>query len=185
MPVHQNSTVATNKLLIGNCKIETSASAAGTYVNLGAGIVSTSAHEVERYAVQAGNAPDPLEGVSDETIKVDFEMIEYDSSVLAAIHGGLITSTTTSSVQTIHAGGNSTITPRAFKLTNTRYISGTTVQTILTVYNATMDTGPSITWKSDNDTDPIAVLPGSFTGKLDDSRTVGYQLYMLTHDVLA
>ena len=185
MPLHQNSTVTTSKLIIGNCKIETSASAAGTYINVGAGMVSASIHEVERYTVQAGNAPDPLEGVSDETIKVSFEMIEYDASVLAAMSGGLFTSSTTASTQTIHAGGNNTITPRAFKFTNTKYIDTATVTTILTVYHATMDTGLAINWKSDNDSDPIAVMPGSITGKINDSLTIGKQLYTLTRQGVA
>ena len=185
MPLYQNSTVDSDKLIIGNCKVESAASAAATYTNLGAGIVNDWNHVPELYDTQAGNAPDPIEGVADEVVTVSFDMIEFDASVLAVIHGGLFTSTTTSSVQTIHAGGRQAteITPRAFRFTNTRInAAGNTVQTILTVYNATMDTGPSFTFKSDNDTDPIMVMPGSITGKPDGDRTAGQQLYTLTHD---
>jgi len=102
---------------------------------------------------------------------------------MSAIQGGLITSSTTSSVQTIHAGGNTVITPRAFRFTNTRLISGTTVQTILTVYHATADSGPQYTLKSDNDADPIAVMPVTITGKNDSARPRGQRLYTITHDL--
>jgi len=182
MPVYQNTSVDTDKLIIGNCKIETAATAGGTFVNLGAGIVNDFQHVIEKYDVQAGNAPDPIEGIAEETCTCSFEMIEYDASVLTAIHCGAIITSTTSSVATIHAGGQDTMTPRAFRLTNTRTISGTTVQTILTIYYATLDNGPSLQFKSDNDSDPIAVMPATLTGKRDTSRTAGYQLYCITHD---
>ena len=183
MPLYQNSSVTTNKLIIGNVKMEVAASAAATFTNVGAGIVNDFVHETEMYEVQAGNAPDPLEGVAEETIKITGEMIEYDSSVLNIMHGGLIASSTSSSVETIHAGGNATISERAYKFTNTRYISSVTIQTILTVYKATLDAGPSFQLKSDNDADPIMVMPFAITGKIDATLTVGQQLYKLTRDV--
>lgn len=186
MPIYQNSTVTNVKLIIGNCKMEVATTSGATFVNMGAGIVNDAVHEIEKYDVEAGNAPDPIEGVSEEMIKVSFEMIEYDSSVLSVMHGGLISSTTTSSVQTIHAGGNANITERAYRFTNTRYSpAGLTVQTVLTIYKATMDAGPSFTFKSDNDADPIAVMPGAITGKVDSTKAVGQQLYSLTRDVAA
>jgi len=183
MPVYQNATVDSDELILGNCKMETAASAGASFVNMGAGICNDFQHVVEMYDVQAGNAPDPIEGVASETATVTFEMIEYDASVLTAIHGGLVTSVITTNLSTINAGGNAdnTITPRAFRFTNTRTIDGTTVETILTLFSATLDAGPAINFKSDNDTDPIAVLPAAITAKIDGSLTAGSQLYSLSH----
>ena len=184
MPNYQNNSVATEKLVLGNCKIEVAASAGATFTNVGAGMVSTYNHEPTMYDTQAGNAPDPIEGVATEEVKVDMEMLEWDASTLNVIHGGLFSMSTTSSVQTIHAGGQSdtTITPKAWKFTNTRTISSTTVTNVFTVYYATPDAGPQFTLKSDNDTDPMAVQPLSITGKIDSSRNAGDQLYSWTMD---
>lgn len=184
MPIYQNSSVTSSKLILGNCKIETSASAGGTYVNLGAGIVNSFTHSPEFYDVQAGNAPDPIEGVATETATIEFELIEYDGSVLSAIQCGITEYSATSVLSTLSAGGNQEITPRAFKITNTRTVSSTTVETILTVYNATMKTGISFTFKSDNDADPIAVMPGTIEAKLDGTRTEGDQLFSITRTVV-
>jgi hypothetical protein len=184
MPVYQNSSVDSDKLILGNCKIETSATAGGTYVNLGAGIVNSFTHSPEFYDVQAGNAPDPIEGVATEIATIEFELIEYDGSVLSAIQCGLTEYSATSALSTFTSGGNQTLTPRAFRLTNTRTIGTTTVETILTVYRATMKTGMTINFKSDNDTDPIAVLPGTIEAKIDSTRTEGDQLFSITRTVV-
>lgn len=185
MPIYQTGAVDTDALILGNNKMEVATSAAATFVDLGAGIVTEWAHPVEKYDVQAGNAPDPISGVASETCTVAFEMIEYDASVLNVIFGGMLNVSTSSSVQTIHAGGNAdnTISERAFRFTNTRTISSATIETILTVYYATPDAGPSFQWKSDNDADPIMVMPMTITGKPDTSRAAGQQLYKITHDV--
>ena len=185
MPLYQNSSVATNKLILGNFKVEVGASVAATVQNVGAGMITAINHEPTLYDTQAGNAPDPVKGVASETIKVSMEMIEYDASVLNVIYGGLLNMSTASSVQTIHAGGNadSAITPKFWRFTNTKYPGGTTVQTIFSVYYATPDAGPGFTLKSDNDTDPIAVMPLSITGEVDPSRAAGRQLYTITYDV--
>lgn len=187
MPLYQNTSVDATKLLIGNAKIETSpyASAGGsfTWVNMGAGMVNGSAHPFEKYDVQAGNAPDPIEGIARETVTIDCELIEFDLSVMSALSSGLITSASTGTVMTVYAGGNSTLTPRAFKLTNTRMVSSATKQTILTVFNATIDAGPAITWKSDNDADPVGVMAFTITGEIDSTRSVGTQLYTLTKTI--
>jgi|GEM_PF-1767433 len=183
MPDYQLDSVDTTKLLIGNCTMEVATTAGATFTDLGAGMVSNWGHPITKYDTQAGNAPDPLEGIAEETVEVDFEMIEFDASVMNVMWGGAISASTSSSVQTIHAGGNTTITERAFRFTNTRLISSTTVQTILTVYKGTIETGPQFTLKSDNDADPIAVMPCKVIGKIDGTRTSGQQLYSLTHDV--
>jgi len=180
MAYHQNSSVDSTKLIIGNCKIESAATSGGTYVNLGAGIVNSAVHNIVKYDVEAGNAPDPVEGVADETFTISGELIEYDGSVLSACMGGIISCTVTSVLSTVTGGGASTITERAFKLTNTRMVSGVTKETIFIAYKATFDTGPSFTFKSDNDADPVTTMPFTITGKLDSTRTAGDQLYTIT-----
>ena len=185
MAIYQNSTVNANKLILGNAKIETAATAGGTFVNLGAGIVNSFAHNMELYDVQAGNAPDPIEGINTETATIEFEMIEYDGSVLSAIQCGAVTETSTTSLSTLIAGGNTTLTPRAFRITNTRMVSSTTVETILTVYKATIQTGIALNFKSDNDADPIAIMPATVLGKPDTSRAVGQQLFTITRTKIA
>lgn|SRR3990167_4072582 len=187
MPLHQNTSVDASKLILGNYKIETSpyASAAGsfTWVNLGAGMVTSFNHAVEKYDVQAGNAPDPIEGVSKETFPIEMELIEYDASVLAAVSGGLVTAASTGTVMTLYGGGNTTLTARAMRLTNTRQISGATKETIITVWRVTVNQGPSFTAKSDNDADPIQVMPLSVLGEEDSTRSVGTQLYTITKTI--
>lgn len=181
MALHQNTSVDTTKLILGNYKIESASSSGATYVNLGAGIVSKFGHNITKYDTQAGNAPDPVEGVSDETFTVEGEMIEFDASVMAAISGGAITKTTgASGVTIINGGGNTTISERAFRLTNYRLISGVTHSTVVVVYKATLDNGVQFTAKSDNDADPVNVMAFSLTGKLDSTLSAGSQLFSIT-----
>lgn len=184
MPLYQNSTVTNSKLTIGNYKIETAAygtSAGGTWVNLGAGMVNSFAHIITKYDTQAGNAPDPVEGIADETFTIDMELIEFDASALAAMSsGGMTKATGASGVTILNAGGNTTLTERAFKLTNTRLIAGVTCSTVILVYKATVDNGLAFTAKSDNDADPINVMPVAITGKIDATLSAGSQLYSLT-----
>jgi len=184
MPAYQNTSVDSTKLILGNAKIESAASSGATFVNLGSGIVNSFVHTPELYAAQAGNGPDPVEGVATETATIEFEMIEYDASVLSAISCGLVTQTSTTTLSTLIAGGNQTITPRAFRITNTSMSNSTTVETILTVYKATLTAGPSINFKSDNDTDPVGIMPATILAKLDTSKTAGTQLYTLTRTLV-
>jgi hypothetical protein len=180
MAYYQNSTTDSTKLILGNYKIEYAASAAASYINLGAGQVNSFAHDISMYDIQAGNAPDPIEGISDETFTVVFDLIEYDASSLAAISGGAMTASSSTVLSTLTVGGQTTITPKAFKFTNTRVVSGATKETVITVYKATMNAGMQITAKSDNDTDPINIIPITILGKVDSTRTVGNQLFSIT-----
>ena len=183
MGLYQNTTVDNDKLVYGNYKIETSATTAGTYVNMGAGLVTRFEHVVNKFTSQSGNAPDPAPGISRETFEVDFELIEYDSSVISAIQCGAISSSTSSSVQTMWGGGNQALTPRAFKLTNTRYISGVTVQTILYLLSGSMTGGINFAPKNDNDDDPIQIFSGTIEAKPLATEPLGQQLFRITHDV--
>jgi len=188
MPLYQNTGLNDSKnLVIGNYKIETSvyASAGGshTWVNVGAGMVNSFNHQIEKYDVQAGNAPDPIKGISRETFKISLELIELDLSVMAAISCGGLSYTSGASVLTASGGGAAELTPIAFRLTNRRLISSVTKETIIIVPYATIDNGLAVTAKSDNDANPINVYPVEITGDIDGTRTVGSQLYTITRDV--
>jgi len=184
MPLYQNTSVVSAYLTIGNYKIECASvgtSAGGTWVNLGAGMVNSFGYEPTKLETQAGNAPDPIEGVADEVFKIDAELIEYNASTLAIISGGLLTkSAGTTGVTILKGGGKTSITEKAFKLTNRRLIGTVTSKTVILVFKATLDTGLSFTAKSDNDTDPVNVMPLTITGKLNTSLTAGTQLFSIT-----
>ena len=183
MPLYQNSLADNTKLIIGNCKIETAASIAASYVNLGNGVVSGFKHNVEMITSQSSNGPDPVEGIAKETAEIDFQMIEYDASVLSAIQCGIISAVIATSQTTINAGGNSTVTPRVFRITNTRLISGATKQTVFTVYRGYMSAGLEFQFKSDNDADPVAIMPGKIMAEVDTSLTSGSQLFKIVRDL--
>jgi hypothetical protein len=184
MSVYQNSSIDQTKLILGNAKIECATvgtTVLGTWINLGAGIVNSAKHNITKYDTQAGNAPDPIEGIADETFTVSGEMIEFNASTLAFISGGAVSNAVgASGVTILNGGGNTTVTERAFKLTNTRTISGVTHQTVMIIYNATMDNGPEFTLKSDNDTSPFAVMPFALTGKNLSTLSAGSQLFSVT-----
>jgi hypothetical protein len=182
MALYQNTSVDSDRIVIGNYKLETAPSAVGTYVNLGAGQLTSWQHQFEKYNVQAGNAPDPIEGIADETVSFAFDLIEYDASVLSVLQCGLTSSATATSSSSLYAGGNTTLTHRAWRLTNRRIISGATVQTVITVFRGVIDNGMTMVLKSDNDADPVNAYQFSVTGEVDASLTVGSQLYQIVKD---
>jgi len=184
MPIYQNSTVNTTKLIIGNYQIFTATTStclspgsvvSATWINLGAGMVNSFGHNITKYNVQAGNAPDPIEGVATETFTISADLLEFDASVMAAIQCGAITY----AGGTAKAGGVGTLTPVAFKLVNTRTIAGSVFTTTVVVFRCTLDTGMQFTAKSDNDTDPINVIPITVTGKPQTTFSAGTQLYQI------
>lgn len=183
MPAYQNSSVTQSKLIIGNYKIETAAygtTAAGSWTNLGAGTLTSFKHTPSFFDTQAGNAPDPIEGVADEIATFDFELIEYDATAFASAFGGLLTGSATTTQSVLGSGGNSTITDRAFRFTNTSIIGGATKTTVINVFKAHMSSGLEFTVKSDNDTDPVQIMPMQVTAKIDGTLTAGSQLFTIT-----
>ncbi len=187
MPLYQNNSVATQKLILGNYKIETATVgttvASAAWVNLGAGMVNSFGHNITKYAVQAGNAPDPIEGIATETFTAAIDLIEYSPTTLSFIQAGAVSvASGTTGITTIKGGGNSVITPVAFKLTNRRFIGTVTQETIVMVYNATLDSGLQFTAKSDNDADPINIMPIAITGKPLATLSAGDQLFSITHN---
>jgi hypothetical protein len=184
MPIYQNATVDKGKLILGNYTLEVATygtTIESTFTNLGAGIVNSFSHNLTKFDVQAGNAPDPVEGVAGETFTVEGELIEYDSSKFAAMYSGLANTTGSALDGTFSIGGKVDMIYKAFKFVNKRYYTasgGTAISatTTLLVPKGTMESGLSFTAKSDNDSDPISVIGFSVTGKLDSTLTTGSQL---------
>lgn len=193
MPLYQNTTVNPNSLIVGNYMIfgGTVTTAINTYTtvtsiqsvltNIGAGIINSFGHNVEKYDIQAGNAPDPIEGIASETFSISGELIEYNATTLTAVMGGLISSSASSAsnLSVVTGGGVSEITPKTFVLVNRRIVSGASVLTIIYVYKGSFLNGPQFTAKSDNDTDPINTMSFEIEGVVDGNRTVGDQLYSI------
>jgi len=198
MASYQNTSVTNSKLMLGNykitfgtvgCALMTSAITALS-TNLGAGMISSFNHNVTRYDVQAGNAPDPIEGVAQETFTISGELIEYDHDALLAAMGGMVASgatasgSTTADFKTLTGGGATTLTPKAFLLTNSRQFVGSgatniTALTYILVHKATFTQGLSVTAKGDGDSDPINVIAFEIEGVTDGTRTVGDQLFQI------
>lgn len=158
MPTYQNTSVTDSKIEIGNYAIyvgEVNTTVAGTWVNLGAGMVKSINYAPEMFTSQAGNAVDPIEGVSRETATVDIDLIEYDPSSFSTMSSGMLDYTGSSLI----VGGNVTsITGQGWKLVNIRKLSsGSTQTTTYIILKAVMSNGYTFTPKSDNDSDPVGV----------------------------
>ena len=97
MANYQLASVEEDALILGNNTIEVAGSALATFSDLGAGMVTSWDHPIEKYSVQAGNAPDPIAGIASEECKVEFELMEFDASVLSVISGDQLAVSTASS----------------------------------------------------------------------------------------
>ena len=199
MAFYQNATVTNSKLILGNYKITfktvaTSLNIASAVTacaaNLGAGIINSFKHNITRYDTQAGNAPDPIEGVAAETFTISGQLIEYDHDALCSAMGGLVTSGASASgsvgadYKTIMGGGATALTPKAFLLTNTRAFTGSggtalTGLTYVLVHKATFTQGLSFTAKADGDADPINVIDFEIEGVTNGERSAGDQLFQI------
>ena len=180
MASYQNTSVSNSKLMLGNYKITfgtvgcalISSAITALSTNLGAGIINSIQHNVTRYDTQAGNAPDPIEGVAAETFTISGELIEYDHDALLSAFGGMM------------ASGATTLTPKAFLLTNSRQFVGSgatniTALTYILVHKATFTNGVQITSKGDGDADPINTIAFEIEGVTDGTRSVGDQLFQI------
>jgi hypothetical protein len=199
MASYQNTSVTNSKLMLGNYKITFGSVATSMNIasavtacstNLGAGIINSFKHNITRYDTQAGNAPDPIEGVAAETFVITGQLIEYDHDAIVSAMGGIVTSgasaagSTTADFKTITGGGATTLIPKAFLLTNTRMFTGSaataiTALTYVLVHKATFTQGLSFTAKADGDADPINVIDFEIEGVTDGTRTAGDQLFQL------
>jgi len=193
MPHYQNTGLTQgNTLLQGGWAMYVAATAgtlAGTGgTNMGLGNFTGMTENIGAYTVQAGNGPDPLEGVADQTVTVTFETLEFYLPTYNVIRGDeLDTSGTASvgtyvtggSVLTLSTGGFTQIGQCALKFTNSKLVSGATVETAIVFYKCFLNQGLSFTPKGDNDEDPVTVIPWTLTAKVDTARTAGDQLYKI------
>ena len=167
MPIYQNSTVTDAKVEIGNYAMYVAATAGttvgGTWVNLGAGMVKSFSYDPTPYTSQAGNAPDPIQGISRETAKIAIDLIEYDGSSFSILSGGAMTGSSGSLV----VGGQTNAMPgMGFKMVNSRKLANGSTQTTTYVFNFVfMDGGFSTSPKSDNDADPVNVYSFNLLAK--------------------
>jgi hypothetical protein len=167
MPIYQNSTVTDAKVEIGNYAmyVATSAgtTAAGTWINLGSGMVKSFNYSPEPYTSQSGNSVDPIQGIARETATIEIDLIEYDGSSFSVLSGGAITGTSGS---LLVGGQTNVMTGRGLKLINTRKLVSGSTQTTTFVFNyCFLNGGFSTSPKSDNDTDPINVYSFSILAK--------------------
>jgi len=167
MPLYQNSTVTDAKIEVGSYAISIATTAGttagGAWINLGAGMVSSFAYVPEMFTSQAGNAIDPIEGISRETATLAIELIEYDGSSFSILSGGAMTGTSGSAT----VGGQTTaITARGIKLVNTRKLAnGSTQTTTYVLDRCFLEGGWSMAPKSDNDADPVNVYSFNIVAK--------------------
>ncbi len=193
MPHYQNTgLVNANSLLKGGWKMEVGATAGNLVTsgtNIGVGNLTGFTENIVPYVVQAGNAPDPLEGVATHTVTINFETLEFWPPTFDEIRGeGLDTENEATAgtyvagtANVISTGGLDVLSNKAYRFTNTKLVAGATVQTVIVVYKGYAEQGISFTAKSDNDEDPVTVIPWVITGKLDTgaNRTVGDQLFII------
>lgn len=160
MPIYQNSSVTDARIEVGNFAVYVhptagSTAAAAGWLNLGAGMVKDFSYAPEMFTSQAGNAVDPIQGISRETATLSMDLIEYSGANWAVLTGGAAAGTSGS----LTVGGQvSVITGRGVKLVNARKLAaGTTQTTTYVINNAFMDGGYTSAFKSDNDADPVTV----------------------------
>ena len=167
MALYQIATVTDAKIETGNYimyvgTLGATAAAAG-WVNLGSGMLKNMDYVMEPFTSQGGNSVDPLEGIARETAKLSFDLVEYDGSSFSFLSGGAMTGTSGSAVV---GGQTSVLTGKGMKLGNTRKLASGSTQTTTYVLNKCfLDNGWTVAFKSDNDTDPIAVYSFAMTAK--------------------
>jgi hypothetical protein len=167
MPVYQTTQAADAKIEIGNYAMyvgSCGASATAITVNLGAGMVKSFKYDPVMFTSQAGNSPDPIEGVARETATIEIDLIEYDATSFSLLTNGM---QSTASSGTVTIGGQvSSITGVGMKLVNVRKLNGGSTQTTTyVIQKAVLASGWSMAPKSDNDADPINVYSFTMTCK--------------------
>lgn len=193
MAHYQNTGLATaNSLIVGGFKLEVAATVAASYTNVGLGRGMVMTENIGKYSVQADNGPDPIYGVADQTATLSFELLEWYLPSWDKVRGtgfdtdsnpSVGTYITGGSVQSLSTGGKTELTALAAKFTNTKLVSGATVETVVVFYKAYLDAGLTITAKSDNDEDPVNVVPFTLEAVCDTSRTAGDQLFVIETEV--
>lgn len=192
MPNYQLTGAAqSNSWVLGSAKVEVAATvsgSAGDYTNLGLARDISIEEIIEKFAIQADNAPDFGKGVGRHQMRLQFSLIEFYLPTWDIVRGGIDSQSSGSAgtalyvataYQAISSGGLEEITAKCFKLTNRRVSSGATVETVFVIYSATLDAGITFSFPSDNADDPVVPVPFNVLGDLVGTRTEGDQLYYI------
>ena len=193
MAYYQNTALATaNSIITGGWKIECAATVAATYTNMGLARNLVITENMTMYDAQADNGPDPIKGVSDHTLTISFELLEWYMASWDKARGtgfdtegnpSVGTYVTGGSVQTLSTGGFTELNMRAWKFSNAKLVSAATMETVIVVYKAYLAGGTTLTMRSDNDTDPVNVFPVTLEAICDTSRSAGDQLFIIESEV--
>ena len=81
--------------------------------------------------------------------------------------------------RTMSAGGLNAISAKWHRLTNAKIIGGVTKYKYITIYSGTISKGLEFAFKSANESDSVLEMPFEVMGKIDTSRSVGDQLFII------
>jgi hypothetical protein len=189
MPYFQNTGLTNSgTLLLGSAKIEIAASVGASFTNLGLARGVSITESLTKFSVQADNGPTPIHGVSDQTVELSFDLLEFYLPSIDEIRGGIDTQAETSSgtwitssttIQQLKVGGKTEMASKVFKFTNYKMVSAATVETVIVVYSSTIAEGLSLAFQPDRAEDPVMPIPFRILGELDASRTRGDQLMII------
>jgi len=190
MAEYQNTGLtASGTTVIGSALVKVAATpnalSSGTNIGLCRNIVLT--ENITPYTTQADNGPDPLEGVSEHTATITFDLLEFHPPTFDEIRGGdldtEVTSTAgsyiTGTVNTISTGGLTALTDKSYLFQNVKTVSGATVETVIVVYKAHLNAGMAFNFQSDNSDDPLLAVPCTLEAVCDTTRTKGDQLFLI------
>jgi len=79
----------------------------------------------------------------------------------------------------LSSGGISIIDPRWYRLTSVQIVDGAQQFRYIYLYNTSLNGGMNLALKSSNDADPVLEAPISLVAKIDTTRSVGDQLWMI------
>lgn len=162
---------------------------------LGIGALTGFTENLEFTTTQAANSKEPDKAVANHTLTITFELLEFYPPNWDIIRGSELdvensaTASTyldagSATVNTWSTGGLTAIGWKAYAFYNTKMIAGTTVETVIVVHKAKIETGHAFTPKTDHDTDPVMVIPFTLTAELDTAQTtLGTQLYYIETEI--
>lgn len=195
MVVAGSTDTAVNAATSGLFKLDTIYGSASTI--LGIGNLTGFTENLEFTTTQAGNSDEPDKAVAGHTLTITFDLLEFylpnwdiirgsqlDLAVYASVStylagAGSAGTGSAGTVNTISTGGLTAIGWKAYAFYNQKLVAGITAETVIIIHKAKIETGITLTPKSDHDTDPVLVTPITLTAELDTSRDFGDQLFVI------
>jgi len=184
MPYQNTGAAHAGTHVLGSAILSYGATAGVATTNLGLARDVVVTENWTRTTSQADNGPDPIYGVTRQTVTVTFQLLEFYPpgwDALRGIYFGVETTATAGSyvagtANVYKTGGLFELDSVALKLLNTSFASAATVQTAIVINKANIMEGLSFAFQSDNSDDPILPIPFTFEGRVDTSLTAGTQL---------